>query len=187
MPVGVEESIEQGMYLFCQGAKGDRRVQLMGSGAIFREVIAAEDLLAKDFKVEADVWSVLGINQLHREAMLVEDWNRKHPQEKKRRSYVEEALQDFQGPVVISSDYVQAYPEQLRRGIAAPLTVLGTDGFGRSDSREKLRRFFGVDRHHIVVAALQALAGQKQVRPATVKQAIEKYGIDTEAPHSMSR
>ncbi len=187
IPEGVEEGIEKGMYLFRRGAKSDRRVQLMGSGAIFREVIAAADLLAKEFKVEADVWSVLGINQLHRQAMLVEDWNRRHPQEKKRRSYVEEVLENFKGPVIISTDYVQAYPEQLRRSIAAPLTILGTDGFGRSDSREKLRKFFGIDRYHIVVAALQALAGQKQVKPATVEKAIEKYGIDPEAPHSIIR
>ncbi len=187
MPEGVEEGIEQGMYLFRQGAKSDRRVQLMGSGAIFREVIAAADLLAKDFKIESDVWSVLGINQLHRQAMLVEDWNRKHPQEEQKRSFVEDELKEFKGPDLIRTDYVQAYPEQLRRSITAPLTVLGADGFGRSDSREKLRRFFGIDRYHIVVAALQALAGQKQVKPATVKKAMEKYGIDSDAPHSITR
>jgi pyruvate dehydrogenase E1 component len=187
MPEGVEEGIVKGMYLYRRGGKGGKRVQLMGSGAIFREVIAAADLLAEDFKVEADVWSVLGINQLHRQAMLVDDWNRKHPREERRRCHVEEVMEGFEGPVIISSDYVQAYPEQLRRCIAAPLTVLGTDGFGRSDTREKLRRFFGVDRCHIVVAALQALAGENQVKPNIVEKAMKKYGIDAETPHSIIR
>jgi pyruvate dehydrogenase E1 component len=187
MPEGVEEGIDRGMYLFRRGGQGDLRVQLMGSGAIFREVIAAADLLAGDFEVESDIWSVLGINQLHRQAMIVEDWNRKHPEEEKRRCSVEEVLEDYRGPVILATDYVRAYGEQLRGCIPMPLTVLGTDGFGRSDTRERLRDFFGVDRYHIAVAALQALADQEKVPRSTVRKAMEKYTLDPEAPHSITR
>lgn len=187
MPEGVEEGIHRGMYLFREGGKGKLRVQLMGSGAIFREVIAAADILAEEFDVQSDIWSVLGINQLHRQAMRAEDWNLRHPGEERKQSYAEELLEGRKGPVIISTDYVRAYAEQLRRCIPGPLTVLGTDGFGRSDSREKLRSFFGVDRYHIVLAALTALAEQKKVKPSVVQQALEAYGIDPELPHSTKR
>jgi pyruvate dehydrogenase E1 component len=187
MPAGVEEGICRGMYLFRQGDPGELRVQLMGSGTIFREVLAAADLLAADFGVQADVWSVLGINQLHREGMLVADWNRLHPEQPRRRSYVEEQLARRPGPVVISTDYVQAYPEQLRRLIPRPLTVLGTDGYGRSDSRQVLRRFFKVDRQHIVIAALKALVDDGRLLAGTVSEALQRYAIDPEEPHATLR
>jgi pyruvate dehydrogenase E1 component len=187
MPEKVEEGINKGMYLFRRGKKGDLRVQLMGSGAIFREVIAAADLLEKDFAVQADIWSVLGVNQLHRQAMIIEEWNRKHPRKKKKRSFVEEMLAGHEGPAIISTDYVQAYGEQLRRCIPNPLTVLGTDGFGRSDFREKLRDFFGVDRYHIVVAALHALVELEKMEKNTVEKAMKKYGINPETHHSLTR
>ena len=187
MPEGVEDGIDKGMYLFREGGKGTLRVQLMGSGTIFREVIAAAALLADDFDVQADLWSVLGINQLHRDAMQKEYWNLKHPEKEKKKSYVETLLEDHDGPVIIATDYVRAYPEQLRRCIHSPLTVLGTDGFGRSDSRETLRSFFGVDRYHIVLAALAALADQDKIEASVVKKAIETYGIDPETPHSVTR
>jgi pyruvate dehydrogenase E1 component len=187
MPEGVEDGIDKGMYLFREGGKGTLRVQLMGSGTIFREVIAAAALLADDFDVQADLWSVLGINQLHRNAMQIEYRNLKHPEKEKKKSYVETLLEDHDGPVIIATDYVRAYPEQLRRCIHSPLTVLGTDGFGRSDSREALRSFFGVDRYHIVLAALAALADQDKVEASVVKKAIETYGIDPETPHAVTR
>jgi pyruvate dehydrogenase E1 component len=187
LPEGVEEGIDRGMYLFQKGKKGKLRVQLMGSGAIFREVIAAAGLLAEDYDVQADIWSVLGINQLHRQGMEVEDWNRRHPEEKSKRSYVEEVLEGYDGPAIMSTDYVQTYGEQLRRFIPNRLTVLGTDGFGRSDSRAKLRDFFGVDRYHIVIAALKALAEEDKIAPAEVKKALKKYKIDTETAHPLKR
>ncbi len=187
LPEGVEDGIDKGMYLFRKGKKGELRVQLMGSGSIFREVIAAADLLAEDFDVQADIWSVLGINQLHHQGILVEDWNRKHPAEQGRCSYVEEVLQGYEGPAIISTDYVQAYGEQLRRFIPNRLTVLGTDGFGRSDSRAKLRDFFGVDRYHIVIAALKALADEEKIALTEVEKALKKYKIDTESAHSLKR
>lgn len=187
IPKGVEEGIDKGMYLFCKGGKGKLRVQLMGSGSIFREVIAGADLLKQDFKVASDIWSILGVNQLHREGLIVEDWNRKHPTEAPKKSYVEQLLEGYEGPAVISTDYLQAYSEQLRRLIPQPLTVLGTDGFGRSDSRSKLRDFFGVDRYHIVVAALNALVEQDKIPRSVVGEAIEKYGINPESQHAITR
>jgi pyruvate dehydrogenase E1 component len=187
MPEQVEEGIHRGMYLLRKAEAGEPQVQLMGSGAILREVIAAADLLREDFGVQADVWSVLGINQLHRDGMQVEEWNRLHPDQAPRKSWVELALQGHAGPVVISTDYVRAYAEQIRGLIHRPLTVLGTDGFGRSDTREVLRDFFKVDRYHVVVAALKSLADQEQLPVSTVTEAMEKYRINPEAPPSICR
>lgn len=186
MPEGVEEGIDKGMYLFRKGKVGKLRVQLMGSGSIFREVIAAADILEKEHKVQADIWSVLGINQLHRDGMEIEHWNMRHPGEKPRKSYVETVMDGFEGPAVMSTDYLQGYGEQIRRLLPNRLTILGTDGFGRSDSREKLRDFFGVDRYHIVIAALQALAAEGKVTAATLKKAIKKYAINTERNHPIN-
>jgi len=186
MPAGVEEGIHRGMYLFRKGEGDGPRVQLMGSGSILREVISAADLLQEDFGVVADVWSVLGINQLHRDGMLVEEWNRLHPEESPRKTYVEEVMEGHDGPVVISTDYVRAYAEQMRGLLKGPLTALGTDGFGRSDTREVLRRFFKVDRYHVAIAALKALADQKEIPASTVTEAIKKYEIDPDAPHSVT-
>jgi pyruvate dehydrogenase E1 component len=187
MPEGVEEGINRGMYLYQKGKTGETRVQLMGSGSILREVIAAADLLEKDFGIQADVWSILGVNQLHREGMLIEDWNCNHPEQPRKKSYVELQLEEHEGPVVISTDYVQAYGEQLRRFIDRPLIVLGTDGFGRSDSREVLRRFFKVDRYHIVVAALKNLADEGRLPKKTVSDALSRYAINPDAPHALTR
>jgi pyruvate dehydrogenase E1 component len=172
------------MYLFQRGEKSTLKVQLMGSGAIFREVIAAAELLAKDFDVAADVWSVLGINQLHRDGMETECWNRQHPDQQAKVPYVTQVMADHPGPAVISTDYVQAYPEQIRRLLPNPLTILGTDGFGRSDSREALRDFFKVDRYHITIAALKALADQGDLPIEKVTEALKAYNIATETPHS---
>ena len=187
MGEGIEEGINRGMYLYRKGGAGDLRVQLMGSGTIFREVIAAADLLAENHGVQADIWSVLGINQLHREGVLYDDWNRLHPEDEPKRSYVEAQLDGHEGPVVISTDYVQAYAEQLRRFIPRPLTVLGTDGYGRSDLRPVLRRFFKVDRYHIVIAALKSLADEGKIEASIVAEAIKKYDIDPDAPHALTR
>lgn len=187
MPDGAEDGIHRGLYLFRKGGDGALRVQLMGSGSILQEVIAAADLLRKDYGVQADVWSALGINQLHRDGMQVEEWNRLHPEETPRRSWVEEALDGQEGPAVLATDYVRAYGEQIRRLVKRPLTVLGTDGFGRSDTRQVLRDFFRVDRYHVAVAALKALTEQEKLPLSTVAEAIEKYGIDPDVPHSVVR
>lgn len=184
LPEGSEEGICKGMYLYQRGGKSELRVQLMGSGAIFREVIAAAELLEKDFGVSADIWSVLGINQLHRDGMETESWNRQHPDQPAKVPYITQVMADHPGPAVISTDYVQAYSEQIRRLIPNPLTILGTDGFGRSDSREALRDFFKVDRFHITIAALKALADQGLLPLEKVTEALKTYNIATEAPHS---
>ena len=187
MPAGVEEGIERGLYLFRAGTGEGPRVQLFGSGAILREVIAAAALLADDFGVVADVWSVLGLNQLHREGMERDDWNRLHPGEAPRRSYVEEQLVDHPGPAVLATDYVRLYGEQLRRLIPRPLTVLGTDGYGRSDTRPVLRRFFQVDRYHVAVAALHQLAESGGLAAEKVEEAIRRYGIERDVAPKMAR
>ena len=144
-------------------------------------------MLAENHGVQADIWSVLGINQLHREGVLYDDWNRLHPEDEPKRSYVEAQLDGHEGPVVISTDYVQAYAEQLRRFIPRPLTVLGTDGYGRSDLRPVLRRFFKVDRYHIVIAALKSLADEGKIEASIVAEAIKKNDIDPDAPHALTR
>jgi pyruvate dehydrogenase E1 component len=186
MPEGVEEGIGRGMYMVRRKDGNGPRVQLMGSGAILREVLAAADLLTEDHGVQATIWSVLGINQLHRDGMQAEDWNRLHPEQPPRCSYVEEVLAGHDGPAVISTDYVRGYAEQIRRLIPNPLTILGTDGFGRSDSRAALRNFFRVDRYHIVVAALKALADQGDLPASDVTDAITRYNLDPDVPHPVT-
>ena len=179
---GIEQEILNGMYLFREGAKSDKKVQLMGSGVILQEVIAAADLL-KEFGVEANVWSCTSFNQMHRDIMETERYNRLHPAAEAKVPYVTRALQGQGGPIVASTDYIRAFAERIRPAIPAgqSFTVLGTDGFGRSDSRANLRRFFEVDRYHVAVAALSALAREGKLDAKVVQQAIEKFGIDTEA------
>ncbi|MDX9801236.1 MAG: pyruvate dehydrogenase (acetyl-transferring), homodimeric type, partial [Spirochaetia bacterium] len=180
MPEGAEEGIIKGVYLFRKGGESKTRVQLMGSGTILREVIAASDLLKKDFEIESDIWSIPGINQLHRDGIEAERWNMTHPGEKKKVPYLTKVLKGHNGPFVISTDYVKAYQEQIRRLIPGRFTVLGTDGYGRSDSRENLRKFFEVDRYYIAVAALSSLFEEGTVKAETVQKAIRKYKIDPE-------
>jgi len=182
MPAGVEDGILKGMYLLQVGSQGKIRAQLMGSGTILREVLAAAELLAEDFGVAADVWSVPSFTELRRDGIETERWNRLHPTEKPRTSYVEECLGDRHGPVVASTDYMRSFADQIRPFVPSRYVTLGTDGFGRSDTREKLRRFFEVDRHHVVVAAMQALAEEGTIPAKQVADAIEKYGLDKEAP-----
>ncbi len=179
MPEGAAEGILRGMYPLREDPEA--AVQLMGSGAILREVEAAADLLVEDFGIAADVWSATSFTELRREAMSVRRWNRLHPTREPRTAYVTSQLADRTGPVVAATDYMEAVPDQIRPFVDRRFTVLGTDGFGRSDTRAQLRRFFEVDRHHIVVAALHALAQDGVVTPAVVGDAIAKYGIDPEA------
>jgi pyruvate dehydrogenase E1 component len=177
MPEGAEAGILRGMHAVAESAEA--KVQLLGSGTILREVLAGAELLREDFGVESDVWSVTSYTELRRDGMEVERHNRLHPTVEPRRSFVEESLGGRSGPVVAATDYIRALPDSIRPWVDAPFTVLGTDGFGRSDYRKALRRFFEVDRHHVAVAALHALG-----RDEDAKAAIDKYGIDpeTEAP-----
>jgi len=185
MPKGAEAGIVKGMYLFREGnAKaGVQKVQLLGSGTILREVIAAADLLDKDFGVAADIWSVTSFTELRREGMDCERWNMLHPEAEARVCYVEKCLAGRSGPVVAATDYMRAFADQIRGFLPKHFKVLGTDGFGRSDTRKKLRKFFEVDRHYIAIAALKALADEGAIKPSEVSKAIKLYGIDPDKPN----
>ena len=175
---GQEKNIVKGMYLLQKGKKGKTRVQLLGSGSILREAIAAADLLFADFKVVADIWSCTSFNQLKRDGDDVSRWNMLHPDKKPKMSHVEKCLLDTDGPVVAATDYVKLFADQIRAYVPRSYSVLGTDGFGRSDSRQALRKHFEVDRYYIAVAALNALMEDGSVSFKTVNAAIKKYGID---------
>ncbi len=182
MPRGVEDGILRGMYLFDVDQQGKIRVQLMGSGTVLREVIAAAELLRKDHRIRVDVWSVTSFNELRRDALEVERWNQLHPEEEPRKCYIEQALGDRSGPYVAATDYMKIVPDQIQRWVPGSFISLGTDGYGRSDARKALREHFEVDRHHIAVAALKALADEGAIDRKTVTQAILKYGIDPDRP-----
>jgi pyruvate dehydrogenase E1 component len=185
MRPGVEDGILRGMYLLRPGeAPTSRRprVQLLGSGTILREVLAAASLLEEDFDVAADVWSVTSFTELRRDGIETGRWNMLHPLQKPRRSYVSESLEGHRGPVIASTDYIRAFADQIRQWVPRDYRVLGTDGFGRSDYRRNLRRFFEVDRRHVAIAALKSLADAGELEPARVQEAIERYEIDPEAP-----
>jgi len=208
LPEGAETGILKGMYLLREGAPaggkgrpaagkgktaggqggaaggktGGLRVQLLGSGTILREVLAAADLLAADYGVTADVWSVPSFTELRRDGLAAERWNMLHPTEPPRRSYVETCLAGRPGPVVAATDYIKSFADQIRPFVRQRYRVLGTDGFGRSDYRRNLRRFFEVDRHYVAVAALASLAEDAAIPASTVADAISRYGIDTGKP-----
>ena len=176
---GTEEQIIKGMYLCRPGPKLTPRVQLMGSGSILREALAAQELLEKDWGVAANVWSCPSFNELARDGQDCERHNLLHPQDTPRQSFVAQQLEKHTGPVVVATDYIRAYPEQIRPFIPAgrPYKVLGTDGFGRSDFRSRLREHFEINRHYIVLASLKALSEDGSVPLAKVAQAIDRYGI----------
>jgi pyruvate dehydrogenase E1 component len=188
MPDGAAADLLKGMYLFRRGAaaaKGKKpapRVQLLGSGTIFREVIEAAALLKGDWGVDADLWGCPSFTELARDGHAVSRRNLLHPTEPRSRSHVETRLADTEGPVVAATDYMRAFAEQIREFVPRRYVVLGTDGFGRSDTREKLRRFFEVDRQWVTIAALKALADEGTLPASTVADAIRKYGIDPAAP-----
>ena len=181
MPPGVESGIVRGMYLLRSDENAKpTHVQLLGSGSILREVIAAADLLREEWGVTSDVWSVPSFTELARDGQETERWNLLHPAEKPRISYVQECMKGMLGPAIASSDWIRAYPEQIRPYVPMPFHVLGTDGYGRSDNRPALRDFFEIDRRWVTVKALKALADLKQVPAERVAQAIKIYGIKPE-------
>ena len=181
MPAGSEEGIIKGLYKLKTGGKHKLKAQLLGSGTILREVEAAAEMLEKDWKVSADVWSATSMNELVREGQDVERYNRLNPLAEKKRSYVQACLDDEPGVVVAATDYIRLYAEQIRPWVRGSYTVLGTDGFGRSDTREALRSFFEVDRYHVVVATLNAMADEGQIKHDVVADAIKKYNINVDA------
>ena len=184
MPENAAPSILKGMYLFRAGEKKAKgpRVQLLGSGTIFREAIAAADLLKKDWGVDADLWSCPSFTELARDGNAVARGNFLHPTAKPEPSFVEKCLADTQGPVIAATDYIRTFAEQIRPFVPRRYVVLGTDGFGRSDTREKLRHFFEVDRNWIAITALKALADEGTIPAAKVAEAMKKYGLDPAKP-----
>jgi pyruvate dehydrogenase E1 component len=185
MPDDVQDGILKGMYLFKEGVKKTGpRVQLLGSGAILREAIAASSLLAEEFDVTADIWSVTSFTELRRQGLESQRWNLLHPEAEPRSCYVHQCLQDRPGPVIAATDYVKLYADQIRACIPnSHYYVLGTDGFGRSDSRKQLRKFFEIDRYYITVAALKGLADRGEIPVTQVTEAIRKYELDADKPN----
>ncbi|MES9874954.1 MAG: pyruvate dehydrogenase (acetyl-transferring), homodimeric type [Candidatus Sedimenticola sp. 6PFRAG7] len=186
MPKDVEDGILKGMYLYKSGGRKKTKVQLLGSGTILREVIAAGELLEKDFNVSADIWSVTSFNELRREGLDKERWNMLHPDKKAKSSYVETLLGKRKGPVIAATDYIRSYADQIRPFVPGDFRVLGTDGYGRSDMRSQLRKFFEVNRYYIVLAALKSLADQGEIPVGEVSKAIKKYRIDPEKPNPVT-
>jgi pyruvate dehydrogenase E1 component len=185
---GIAADIIKGLYAFRKGEADTKapRVQLLGAGTIFNEAIAAADLLKNDWGVVADLWSAPGITELAREGHEVQRWNLLHPTEKQKVSHVETLLKDAKGPVIASTDYIRALTEQLRAFVPRRFVVLGTDGFGRSDTREKLHHFFEIDRYGITVAALKALADEGTINSQVVADALQKYKLDPSKPNPMT-
>lgn len=182
MPEGAEEGIIKGIYKLHEGKKNvkKKKVQLMGAGSILREVEAAADLLREDWGVESDVWSVTSVNELARDGQRTERWNRMNPTEQPKKAYLTQVLESADGPFVISTDYMKCYSEQLRPYVPGAYCVLGTDGFGRSDTRSQLREFFEVNRYFVAVAALKSLADEGGVNASVVVDAMKKYGIESD-------
>jgi pyruvate dehydrogenase E1 component len=182
LPEGAEEGILKGAYLLQSGGKGKVRATMLGSGTILREVIAAAQILEKDYGVPSDIYSVTSFSELRREALEIERWNLLHPTDTPRAPYVLQLFKDRDGPVIAATDYMRNVPDQIRQWLGGRYVTLGTDGFGRSDSRAALRKHFEVDRNHIAVAALKALADEGKVDRATVVKAIKALGIDPSKP-----
>ncbi len=185
MPKGAEKDIIKGMYAFQKGAKNKKpRVQLLGSGTIFNEVIAAADLLKTDWGIESDIWGCPSFTELARDGQTCERWNRLHPGSDKKVSHIEKCLSNNKGPIIAATDYVRLFADQIRPYLPhqSSYTVLGTDGFGRSDTREQLRKHFEVNRYHVVVAALDGLCKAGTIKSSEVTKAIKKYAIDSDSP-----
>ena len=181
MPAGVEQGIIQGMYLLTEAEeKSDHRIHLLGSGTILREVEAAAKILKDVYEVYADVWSVTSYNELRKEALNIQHWNQLHPLEQKKRAYVTKSFQNKPFPIIAVSDYMKIVAEQIAPFLENHFTALGTDGFGRSDTREKLRHHFEVDRYFIIIAALNSLADQGILGRSKVVEALKRFDIDPE-------
>jgi pyruvate dehydrogenase E1 component len=184
MPANAEEGILRGIYqLRCSSiGDGNPRVQLMASGSILPEVVAAAELLEADYCVAADVWSVTSFGELRKDGIACDRWNLLHPADEPRAPYVTEQLAPHRGPVIAASDYMRAYPDLIRNWVPRRYTVLGTDGFGRSDTRAALREFFEVDKRYVTLAALRSLVDEGEASPETLAGAIKHLEIDPDKP-----
>ncbi len=186
LPAGAVQGILKGLYSFSKSKTKGEKVQLMGSGVILREVIAAAELLEKDWGVSADVWSATSFTELRREGLDCERWNMLNPEKPQRLNYVAESLKEAKGPVIASTDYMKSFAEQIQRFVPNRFVALGTDGYGRSDSREALRDFFEVDARYIAVAALKALSDEGKLPTAKVLEAVNKYKLDANKPNPVT-
>ena len=187
MPKGVEADIIKGMYQFSTSKAKGEKIQLMGSGVILREVIEAQKILESDYGVSADVWSVTSFNELRKDALEIDRWNRMNPDKPQKESHVEKLLKKAEGPIIASTDYMKSFAEQIAVFLPHKFVALGTDGFGRSDSRENLRHFFEVDRHYVVVATLKALSDEGKIKPSVVTDAIKKFKLDPNKPNPVTQ
>ena len=186
MPKGVQQGIIDGIYLFSESKNKDLLVHLMGSGVILREVIEAANILDSEYNIGANIFSVTSFNELRKNALDIERWNRLNPDKDKKVSHIEAAIKDKESPIIASTDYMKSFPEQVARFLPNQFVALGTDGYGRSDSREALRSFFEVDRYYIVVTALTELANAKKIDASILTKAIKKYKLDNNKPNPMS-
>jgi pyruvate dehydrogenase E1 component len=186
MPAGAAQGILSGMYLLQTGGEGKVRVTLFGSGTILREVLAAAAILEKDYGIGADVFSVTSFSELRKNALSIARWNMLHPNEPQQQNYVQQTLAGRDGPFIAATDYMKTVADQIRQWVPGPYTVLGTDGFGRSDSRAELRRFFEVDRHYVAVASLKALADVGKIEKDMVSKAMQAFGIDPEKSNPLT-
>ena len=179
----VEERILKGMYLFKEFNNYKKtKIQLLGSGTILREMIAAAEILQKDYKIDSNVWSVTSFSELRNQALEVERYNLLNPDQKPQKSYVEECLSSMEGPVVSASDYIRLNSDQIRPFVRKSFYSFGTDGYGRSDTRKNLRKFFEIDKEHLVVYSLSVLAKEQLIPSKLAKEAIKKYNIDKNKP-----
>ena len=182
----VSDGILRGMYQLRTGVGAGKRVQLLGAGTILREVLAAAELLEQEYAVAADVWSVTSFSELRRDGLECDRWNMLHPAQPPRQPYLQRCLAGRQGPVIAASDYMHIVADQVRPWVPARYLTLGTDGYGRSDSRAKLREFFEVDRNYVVLSALKALADDGALARGALAAAIEQLGIDPEKPNPVN-
>ena len=183
IPKDCEKGILKGMYLFKEfNNKGKIKIQLLGCGTILREMIAAGEVLSKEYNIDSDIWSVTSFNELRKNGMEIERKNLLNPGEKQEKSYVQQCLEKRDGPIIAASDYVRSYADQIRPYLSKPFYSFGTDGYGRSDGRKQLRRFFEVDKEHIVTYALSALAKEQLISSEHALKAIKKYKIDKNKP-----
>jgi len=182
MPEGVRDGILKGIYRYRAAEGGNARVQLFGSGPILNEALRAQKILAEKYQVPADVWSVTSYTELRRDALEIERWNRLHPAEPERKPYITQAMEGTEGPIIAATDYMKAVADQVAPWLGGRLIALGTDGFGRSENREHLRRFFEVSAEAIAAAALSALARRGQFDAGAARQAIADLGINPDTP-----
>jgi pyruvate dehydrogenase E1 component len=186
MPKNINEDIIKGIYKFSETKTKGPKVQLMGSGVILREVIEAANILEKDFKVSSTVFSVTSFTEVRRDSLDVERWNMRNPEKVEKQSVLDKIIVDLESPIITATDYMKSFAEQIATFLPNKFISLGTDGFGRSDSREALRDFFEVDRYHIVIAALKALTERKEIDKSVLLQAIKKYKIVNDKPNPVS-